>query len=122
MESHITSKGVFWRLCLKFFEKNDYFHKSGGGRMADIKGLEWTFDTVAPIYEKVRPGYVDELYQTIFDYIPIHESSNVIEIGIGGGQATLPVLKTGCKFTAVEHGENFSKRAEKNSETIRISQ
>lgn len=78
--------------------------------MADIKGLEWTFDTVAPIYEKVRPGYVDELYQTIFDYIPIHESGNVIEIGIGGGQATLPVLKTGCKFTAVEHGENFSKR------------
>lgn len=77
--------------------------------MAEIKGLEWTFDTVAPIYEKLRPGYVDELYQTIFDYIPIHESSNVIEIGIGSGQATLPVLKTGCKFTAVEYGENFSK-------------
>lgn len=30
--SHITSKGVFGKLCLKFFEKNDYFHKSGGGQ------------------------------------------------------------------------------------------
>lgn len=33
--------------------------------MAVIKGLEWTFDTLAPIYEKLRPGYVEKLYQTI---------------------------------------------------------
>lgn len=77
--------------------------------MAMTKGLEWTFDTVAPVYEKLRPGYVDNLYQTIFEYIPINELSNVIEVGIGGGQATLPILKTGCRLTAVEYGENFSK-------------
>lgn len=76
--------------------------------MGIIKGLEWTFDTVATIYEKLRPGYNDELYKTLFDYIPIDKSSNVVEIGIGGGQATLPVLKTGCKLTAVEYGEQFS--------------
>lgn len=39
--------------------------------MAAIKGLEWTFDTVASTYEKFRPGYVEELYQTVFDYMPI---------------------------------------------------
>lgn len=77
--------------------------------MPVIKGLEWTFDTEASRYEKLRPGYVDELYQKIFDYINIDESSSVLEVGIGGGQATLPILKTGCKFTAVEYGENFSK-------------
>ena len=76
--------------------------------MGIIKGLEWTFDTVATTYEKLRPGYNDELYKTLFDYIPIDKSSNVVEIGIGGGQATLPVLKTGCKLTAVEYGEQFS--------------
>lgn len=76
--------------------------------MGIIKGLEWTFDTVATIYEKLRPGYNDGLYKTLFDYIPIDKSSNVVEIGIGGGQATLPVLKTGCKLTAVEYGEQFS--------------
>ena len=76
--------------------------------MGIIKGLEWTFDTVASTYEKLRPEYNDELYKTLFDYIPIDKSSNVIEIGIGGGQATLPVLKTGCKLTAVEYGEQFS--------------
>lgn len=69
--------------------------------------LNWTFDTVAVAYEKLRPGYVDELYQTIFEYKPIDDTSRVVEIGIGGGQATLPFLKTGCKLTAIDYGENF---------------
>ncbi len=73
-----------------------------------VKGLEKTFDTVASTYEKFRPGYTDELYQTIFDYIALDESSYVVEVGIGGGQATLPFLKTGCHLTAVEYGEHFS--------------
>lgn len=77
--------------------------------MAVIKGLEWTFDTVASTYEKLRPGYVEELYQAIFDYIPIPESSRVVEVGIGGGQATLPILQTGCELTAVEYGAHFSE-------------
>ena len=72
-------------------------------------GLNWTIDTVADIYEKLRPGYVDELYQTIFNYKPINNTSSVVEIGIGGGQATLPFLQTGCNLTAVDYGENFCK-------------
>lgn len=77
--------------------------------MAIMKGLEWTFDTVASNYEKFRPGYVPELYQKIFDSIPLSPSSNVLEIGIGGGQATLPILQTGCRLTAVEYGPRFSR-------------
>jgi SAM-dependent methyltransferase len=77
--------------------------------MSVIKGLEWTFDTVAKKYEKMRPEYPAELYDDIFKVIKINESSNVIEIGIGGGQATLPVLQTGCKLTAVEYGKNLTE-------------
>lgn len=77
--------------------------------MAVIKGLGWTFDTAASLYEKMRPGYVDELYQVLFDYISIDENSNVVEVGSGGGQATTPILKTGCRLTAVEYGEQFSE-------------
>ena len=76
--------------------------------MEIFKGLEWTFDTVASTYEKLRPGYCEDLYKMLFNYIAINESSNVVEIGIGGGQATLPVLNTGCNLTAVEYGEQFS--------------
>lgn len=77
--------------------------------MPAFKGLEWTFDTVASTYEKLRPGYVEELYQAIYQYIPINENSKVVEVGIGGGQATFPTLKTGCQLTAVEYGEKFSE-------------
>lgn len=77
--------------------------------MPAIKGLEGAFDTVASVYEKLRPGYVEELYQAIFDYIPINESSKVVEVGIGGGQATLPFLRTGCELTAVEYGKQLSE-------------
>ena len=76
--------------------------------MPVIKGLEWTFDTEAQLYEKMRPGYSNELYRDIFRYIPLSNDSNALEIGIGGGQATEPVLKTGCSVTAIERGVHFT--------------
>jgi len=71
-------------------------------RKNDLGG---TFDTVASAYEKFRPGYVEELYRTVFEYINIDSDSKAVEVGIGGGQATLPFLKTGCSLTAVDYGE-----------------
>jgi ubiquinone/menaquinone biosynthesis C-methylase UbiE len=75
--------------------------------MPVIQGLGWTFDTVANRYEKLRPGYTKELYDTLFSYLPLGEGSKAVEVGIGGGQATKPVLDTGCSVMAVEPGENF---------------
>ena len=77
--------------------------------MVHIKGLEGTFDTVVSKYEKMRPGYAPELYQTVFDYVSIGEDSRVVEVGSGSGQATLPVLQKGCELISVEYGENFSQ-------------
>ena len=73
------------------------------------QGKEWTFNTVAETYEKIRPGYPDELYQTLFTYFPLDESACAAEVGIGGGQATPPVLKTGCALTAVEYGDHLAQ-------------
>ena len=42
--------------------------------MSATDGLGWTFDTAVSTYDKMRPGYVDELYQAIFDYVPIEET------------------------------------------------
>ena len=75
--------------------------------MPVIQGLGWTFDTVSATYEKMRPGYVDALYETLLAYQPLNETSRAMEVGIGGGQATKPVLDTGCAVLAVERGENF---------------
>lgn len=75
--------------------------------MPVIPGLGWTFDTVAATYEKLRPGYVDELYRDVFAYRPLDADCHAVEVGIGGGQATRPVLDTGCSVTAVEPGSGF---------------
>ena len=76
--------------------------------MDNRDGLGGTFDTAVSLYDKMRPGYTGEIYSAIFDYVHIDGSSRVVEVGSGSGQATLPVLKTGCSLTAVEYGENFS--------------
>ena len=78
--------------------------------MPAYEGLAWTFDTVASAYEKMRPGYPEELYRAVFDYIPLDRHSRVVEVGSGGGQATEPMLKIGCELTAVECGAHFSAR------------
>ena len=82
--------------------------------MTDIpktEGLEHTFNSVCAEYDKWRPTYVDELYRDIFDAVKINSESNVLEIGIGTGQATLPILKTGCRLTAVELGDKMAEYA-----------
>jgi ubiquinone/menaquinone biosynthesis C-methylase UbiE len=69
---------------------------------------EQSFDTVAADYDTFRPGYVQELYQRVFSYMPVSRASLAAEIGIGTGQATRPVLKTGCSVHAVECGAALS--------------
>lgn len=78
--------------------------------MPSSKGLEWTFDTATTVYDKMRPGYVDALYQEIFDYIPMNAACKAVEVGIGTGQATTPILATGCELTAVEYGESLAQK------------
>ena len=73
------------------------------------QGKGWTFNTVADAYEKIRPGYPVELYQALFAYAPLNGTCSALEIGIGGGQATLPVLKTGCALSAVEYGDQLAQ-------------
>ncbi len=91
--------------------------------MSMIKGLETTFNSVYAEYDRWRPAYVKELYDDIFDVKEITPSSNVLEVGIGTGQATLPILETGCSLTAIELGDQlaeFSKYKFKNYEKFNI--
>ena len=50
--------------------------------MAIIKGLEWTFNTVAEEYDKWSPEYVSELYEDLFDYQPLTLNSEALEVGL----------------------------------------
>lgn len=80
--------------------------------MPSAKGMELSFNQIPEQYDRCRPVYVDRLYRDIFAAKKLNCSSRVLEIGIGTGQATLPILKTGCFLTAVELGSQLAEYAE----------
>lgn len=72
---------------------------------------EKAFDNVAMDYDKSRPMYVKEIYEDIINYKQINQDSHVLEIGIGTGKATQPILDTHCHFVGIEPGENLATLA-----------
>jgi SAM-dependent methyltransferase len=62
------------------------------------------FNEVAQLYDRVRPGYPDELFADLVTITGIDESSSVLEVGCGTGQATRSLAALGCPVTAVEPG------------------
>ena len=67
-----------------------------------------TFDKIPEQFDKYRPRYREELFQELTEVCGLSSDKKVLEIGPGTGQATEPILKTGCDYTAIELGENFT--------------
>ena len=67
------------------------------------------FDTIPEEFDKWRPRYCDELFSDIIEFSQLDSSRAALEIGPGTGQATEPILKTGCDYSAIELGENFAE-------------
>lgn len=71
--------------------------------------LRLTFNEIPADYDNLRPQYPDALFENIIHFSNLDNTKSALEIGIGTGKATLPFLKTGCKLTAVEIGENLAE-------------
>ncbi len=67
-----------------------------------------TFDKIPEDFDKYRPRYCGELFEELTRKCELGPNKKVLEIGPGTGQATEPILKTGCDYTAIELGENFT--------------
>lgn len=68
----------------------------------------FTFNEDAKNYDMFRPTYCDELFDNIINYTGLDTTKYALEIGIGTGQATRPILGTGCYLTAIELGEKLA--------------
>lgn len=68
------------------------------------------FDTIPEQFDKFRPRYSPDLFADLISYAGIGPGKTVLELGPGTGQATDPILKTGCDYNAIELGENFYRK------------
>lgn len=65
------------------------------------------FDTIPEQFDRYRPRYSAELFADLIEYAEIGPGKEVLEIGPGTGQATDPILNTGCAYNSIELGENL---------------
>lgn len=73
--------------------------------------LRITFDEVAELYDRVRPGYPAELFDDLASITGLGPGARVLEIGPGTGQATRPLAERHYDITAVEIGPNLAALA-----------
>jgi SAM-dependent methyltransferase len=68
-----------------------------------------TFDEDAELYDRARGSYPEELFDDLFALAEIAPAdAEVLEIGCGTGQATLPLARSGCRVVCVEMGANLA--------------
>jgi SAM-dependent methyltransferase len=82
----------------------------------DRDRLRTTFDSAASLYDEVRPGYPDELFDDIVSLSGIPPAGRILEIGCGTGQATVPFARRGYHILCIELGENLATVARRNLE------
>lgn len=71
---------------------------------ADQRGLGRVFDEVPELYERVRPGYPEQMLADLAGIAGVGAGSSVLEVGCGTGQATRPLAALGCAVTAIDPG------------------
>jgi SAM-dependent methyltransferase len=66
--------------------------------------LKETFDTVADLYDAVRPTYPTALFEVVAAAAAIEPGDWALEVGCGSGQATSGLLQLGLTVTALDPG------------------
>src|ERR687897_666170 len=83
------------------------------GERAKLRAI---FDGAALLYDEVRPGYPEDLFDDVVSLSGIPAGGGILEIGCGTGQATVPFGRRGYRILCVEPGENMAAVARRNLE------
>jgi SAM-dependent methyltransferase len=73
--------------------------------------LRSTFDEVALLYDRARPGYPEALIQDIISLSGIPPRGRILEVGCGPGKATLPFARRGYRMLCLELGPALASLA-----------
>ena len=67
-----------------------------------------TFDSVAELYDDVRPHYPEQLFKDLLSLTQLSPDAWILEVGAGTGIATLPLAKQGYRIIAIEMGTELA--------------
>jgi SAM-dependent methyltransferase len=73
-----------------------------------------SFDSIAGVYDRVRPRYPEQLFDDIVRLSGIGSGARVLEIGPGTGQATLPLARRGLAVVGVELAPRMARLCRTN--------
>lgn len=71
-----------------------------------------SFENVAEIYERSRPGYPREALEWLAEVLDLREGRTVLDLGAGTGKLTRQLRETGAKVIAVEPGDAMRAQLE----------
>lgn len=79
--------------------------------------LRTTFDQVALLYDRARPGYPREMFDDVVALSGMPRDGRILEIGCGTGQATLPLAERGYRIACIELGAHLADVARRKLES-----
>ena len=79
--------------------------------MSPLSDRRLTFNQVALDYDAVRPLYPQAMVEDILTLSKLPENGQIIEVGCGSGQATLPFARHGYQMLCLDIGPDLLKLA-----------
>src|ERR1700674_1911618 len=70
-----------------------------------------TFDKVADLYDRARPGYPDALVDDVVTAARLAPGDAILEVGCGTGQATTGFARRGFRILALDPGPELVRVA-----------
>lgn len=78
---------------------------------SDRRELRRTFDEGAELYDRLRPGYPEELFDDLARLGALEPQAHLLEIGCGTGQATRSLATRGYAIRCLELGDSLTEVA-----------
>jgi SAM-dependent methyltransferase len=73
-----------------------------------------TFDGVAELYDRARPGYPAELFEDLLELAGVSAGDRVLEVGCGTGQASVELGRRGLALLCLDPGPSMVSIARRN--------